>query len=131
MVGALLLISFSRSLLFYMMALRASTRMHEDMAARVRSASSPTRVHAFASSSSQQGVAACSLCGRSRPHPLSELTPPRAPTSPPLPPMQVLRAPLAFFHTNPTGRILNRFSKDQGSVDEQLPQVRFVCLPVD
>ena len=36
----------------------------------------------------------------------------------------VLRAPLAFFHTNPTGRILNVFSKDQGSVDEQLPAVR-------
>ena len=36
---------------------------------------------------------------------------------------RVLHAPLAFFHTNPTGRILNRFSKDQGSVDEQLPVV--------
>ncbi|KAL4424666.1 hypothetical protein ABPG77_004473 [Micractinium sp. CCAP 211/92] len=71
MVGSILLISFSRSLLFYMSALRASTRLHDEMAARV------------------------------------------------------LHAPLSFFHTSPTGRILNRFSKDQGQVDEQLPQVFF------
>ena len=37
----------------------------------------------------------------------------------------MLHAPLSFFHTSPTGRILNRFSKDQGQVDEQLPQVFF------
>ena len=39
----------------------------------------------------------------------------------------VLRAKLTFFHTTPTGRILNVFSKDQGSVDEQLPQVLCCC----
>ena len=38
---------------------------------------------------------------------------------------RVLRAPLAFFHTNPAGRVLNRFSKDQGAADDLLPQVRF------
>lgn len=37
----------------------------------------------------------------------------------------VLRAPLAFYHTNPTGRVLNRFSKDQGTADDHLPQVAF------
>ncbi|CAG9463350.1 unnamed protein product [Pedinophyceae sp. YPF-701] len=39
--------------------------------------------------------------------------------------MRVLRSPLEFFHTNPTGRVLNRFSKDQGIVDEQMPMVFF------
>lgn len=41
---------------------------------------------------------------------------------------RLLHAPLSFFHTNPTGRVLNRFSKDQGSVDEQLPMVSFDSL---
>ncbi|KAG2430853.1 hypothetical protein HXX76_009827 [Chlamydomonas incerta] len=34
---------------------------------------------------------------------------------------RVLRAPLSFFHSNPAGRIINRFSKDQGLVDDLLP----------
>lgn len=41
---------------------------------------------------------------------------------------RVLRAPLAFFHTNPSGRVLNRFSKDQSMTDEVLPQVSFDAL---
>lgn len=41
---------------------------------------------------------------------------------------RLLRAPLAYFHANPAGRILNRFSKDQGALDEQLPAVLFDAL---
>lgn len=37
----------------------------------------------------------------------------------------VLRAKIEFFDTNPLGRILNRFSADVGSNDDQLPQTLF------
>ena len=33
----------------------------------------------------------------------------------------ILRAPVLFFDTNPSGRMLNRFAKDIGNIDETLP----------
>ncbi|GBN11356.1 Multidrug resistance-associated protein 4, partial [Araneus ventricosus] len=33
----------------------------------------------------------------------------------------VLRSPVAFFDSNPVGRVLNRFSKDVGVIDETMP----------
>lgn len=34
----------------------------------------------------------------------------------------IIHTYMHFFHTNPSGRIMNRFSKDMGSVDELLPK---------
>ena len=36
--------------------------------------------------------------------------------------LSVLQAPVLFFDSNPVGRIMNRFSKDVGCLDELLPK---------
>ena len=40
----------------------------------------------------------------------------------------VLHAPVLFFDINPAGRILNRFSQDVGSMDEELPTKLVVLI---
>ncbi|XP_022781787.1 multidrug resistance-associated protein 4-like isoform X2 [Stylophora pistillata] len=42
----------------------------------------------------------------------------------------VLKAPVFFFDSNPVGRILNRFSKDVGCLDELLPDTFLVSVQV-
>ena len=37
----------------------------------------------------------------------------------------VVRAPILFFDQNPIGRVLNRFAKDVGCIDDQLPMTLF------
>lgn len=44
--------------------------------------------------------------------------------------MGVTKASMYFFNTNPSGRILNRFSKDMGQVDEFLPTVMIDVIQV-
>lgn len=36
---------------------------------------------------------------------------------------KIVHATMHFFNSNPSGRILNRFSSDMGSIDEQLPLI--------
>ncbi|XP_011505353.1 PREDICTED: probable multidrug resistance-associated protein lethal(2)03659 [Ceratosolen solmsi marchali] len=42
----------------------------------------------------------------------------------------ISRATMRFFNTNTSGRILNRFSKDMGAVDELLPIALIDCLQI-
>eukprot|EP00597_Dinobryon_sp_UTEXLB2267_P000867 CAMPEP_0170058302 /NCGR_PEP_ID=MMETSP0019_2-20121128/977_1 /TAXON_ID=98059 /ORGANISM="Dinobryon sp., Strain UTEXLB2267" /LENGTH=1219 /DNA_ID=CAMNT_0010263211 /DNA_START=4007 /DNA_END=7666 /DNA_ORIENTATION=+ len=42
----------------------------------------------------------------------------------------VMHSPLQFFVSNPTGRILNRFARDQNQADEQLPVTLFAVLDI-
>ena len=43
---------------------------------------------------------------------------------------RVLASPLSFFHSQPIGRVLNRFSADQGIMDDLLPQTQYNYLQV-
>ena len=42
----------------------------------------------------------------------------------------VLQAQILFFDTNPAGRILNRFSKDIGAIDELLPKIFLLATQI-
>ncbi|XP_012274748.1 probable multidrug resistance-associated protein lethal(2)03659 [Orussus abietinus] len=42
----------------------------------------------------------------------------------------ICRATMRFFNTNTSGRILNRFSKDMGAIDELLPTALIDCVQI-
>lgn len=43
---------------------------------------------------------------------------------------KVIRAHMYFFSSNPSGRILNRFSRDMGQIDETLPSIMMDVLQI-
>ncbi|XP_060517421.1 probable multidrug resistance-associated protein lethal(2)03659 isoform X2 [Cylas formicarius] len=42
----------------------------------------------------------------------------------------LLKTPMRFFDINPSGRVLNRFSKDMGAIDEALPRVLIDAIQI-
>ncbi|KAF5283713.1 hypothetical protein FQR65_LT13748 [Abscondita terminalis] len=42
----------------------------------------------------------------------------------------IINATMRFFNTNSSGRILNRFSKDMGAIDELLPSAMIDCVQI-
>lgn len=44
---------------------------------------------------------------------------------------KIVYASMRFFHRNPCGRILNRFSSDMNQVDETLPSTMLDCFQVN
>ncbi|XP_049854965.1 ATP-binding cassette sub-family C member 4-like [Schistocerca gregaria] len=42
----------------------------------------------------------------------------------------ILKGTMRFFDTNPSGRVLNRFSKDMGAVDEMLPRAMLDAIQI-
>lgn len=44
---------------------------------------------------------------------------------------RIIRATMRFYNQNPSGRILNRFSKDLGTIDEYIPSVLIDVIEVN
>ncbi|KAH0554301.1 probable multidrug resistance-associated protein lethal(2)03659 [Cotesia glomerata] len=42
----------------------------------------------------------------------------------------ISRATMRFFNTNTSGRVLNRFSRDMGAIDESLPMTMIDCIQI-
>lgn len=42
----------------------------------------------------------------------------------------IMATTMRFFDTNPSGRILNRFSRDIGVIDEELPRMYLEAIQV-
>ena len=43
---------------------------------------------------------------------------------------RLIKCPIVFYDTNPTGRILNRFTSDMAALDDSLPLTVFEFLAV-
>lgn len=96
LTGALIFVSIIRAVSFFVRALTASRKLHDKVFPRLFAAYSVVYdCNSIIESTFLQMLSA------------------------------ILSAPLVVFHRNPVGRLLNRFSKDLGVVDDLLPLIFF------
>lgn len=132
LVAATCVLGLCKSVLFFAATLAASTSVHMEMHAAVSVAHRPSAAcirtrhhkcdHGSNYSTCTVGKCVCKLVRSTRTYCCACCDACCT--------LQVTRAPMSFHNSNPHGRILNRFSNDQGNVDELLPVTAYNAIEV-